>query len=133
MQARADEVSFSMPTERGSFRLFRVAGIEVFLHWTWFLLAAYGVQRWSEEFSSPIWAIYLFLGSFALVTMHELGHALACRQTGGRADRIVLWPLGGIAFVRPPHRAGAMLWTIAAGPLVNVVLFPILSVVLFAS
>jgi Zn-dependent protease len=59
--------------------------------------------------------------------MHEFGHALACRQVGGQADRIVLWPLGGIAFVSPPQRAGAMLWSIAAGPLVNVLLFPILT------
>jgi Zn-dependent protease len=122
-----------MPTERGSFRLFQIAGIEVFLHWTWFLIAAYGVQQWRSEFSSPIWAVYLYLGLFALVTMHEFGHALACRQVGGRADRIVLWPLGGIAFVRPPHRAGAMLWTIAAGPLVNVALFPILTVALIGA
>jgi Zn-dependent protease len=41
---------------------------------------------------------------------------------GGRADLIVLWPLGGIAFVAPPERPGAVLWSIAAGPLVNVAL-----------
>jgi hypothetical protein len=39
---------------------------------------------------------------------------------------IVLWPLGGVAYVDPPPRPGATLWSIAAGPLVNVVLFPIL-------
>jgi Zn-dependent protease len=39
----------------------------------------------------------------------------------------VLWPLGGIAFVNPPRRAGAYLWSIAAGPLVNVILLPVLS------
>jgi Zn-dependent protease len=122
-----------MPTERGSFRLFQIAGIEVFLHWTWFLVAAYAVQVWRFEFSSPIWAVYLYLGLFALVTMHEFGHALACRQMGGQADRIVLWPLGGIAFVRPPHRAGAMLWTIAAGPLVNVMLLPVLGLAVLAA
>ena len=52
---------------------------------------------------------------------------LACRQVGGTADRIVLWPLGGVAYVNPPPRPGATLWSIAAGPLVNVVLVPILS------
>jgi len=35
----------------------------------------------------------------------------------------VLWPLGGVAYVAPPQRPGATLWSIAAGPLVNVVLF----------
>jgi Zn-dependent protease len=39
----------------------------------------------------------------------------------------VLWPLGGIAFVKPPPRPGAYIWSIAAGPLVNVVLFPLLT------
>ena len=116
-----------MPTQGGSFRLFRFAGIEVFLHWSWFLIAAYEVQVWRSMFSSPVWAALLYLGLFSLVTLHEFGHALACRQVGGRADRIVLWPLGGIAFVSPPPRAGAMLWSIAAGPLVNVFLAPILS------
>ena len=116
-----------MPTSGGSIRLFRIAGIEVFLHWSWFLVAVYEVQVWRSMFSSPIWAVLLYLGLFTLVTMHEFGHALACRQVGGRADRIVLWPLGGIAFVNPPQRAGAMLWSIAAGPLVNFLLAPILT------
>jgi Zn-dependent protease len=65
------------------------------------------------------------------VLLHEFGHALACRSVGGRADQIVLWPLGGVAFVDPPPRPGAMLWSIAAGPLVNVLLIPILSLVWF--
>jgi len=116
-----------MPTQGGSIRLFRVAGIDVFLHWSWFLVAIYEVQIWRSMFSSPVWAVWLYLGLFALVTMHEFGHALACRQVGGEANQIVLWPLGGIAFVRPPQRAGAMLWSIAAGPLVNLLLLPILS------
>ena len=63
---------------------------------------------------------------FAIVMMHEFGHALACRQVGGQADLIVLWPLGGVAYVNPPPRPGALLWSIAAGPLVNVVLVPVL-------
>ncbi|MEO6971361.1 MAG: site-2 protease family protein, partial [Chthoniobacterales bacterium] len=116
-----------MPTSGGSIRLFRIAGIDVFLHWSWFLVAVYMVQQWSSMFSSPAWAVLLYLGLFVLVTMHEFGHALACRQVGGQANRIVLWPLGGIAFVNPPQRAGAMLWSIAAGPLVNVLLVPILT------
>jgi Zn-dependent protease len=116
-----------MPSQGGSIRLFKIAGIEVFLHWSWFLIAVYEVQVWHSMFSSPLWAALLYVGLFVLVTMHEFGHALACRQVGGRADRIVLWPLGGIAFVSPPPRAGAMLWSIAAGPMVNLLLVPILT------
>lgn len=99
----------------------------MFLHWSWFLVAIYEVQMWKSIFSSPVWAALLYIGLFVLVTMHEFGHALACRQVGGQANRIVLWPLGGIAFVSPPPRAGAMLWSIAAGPMVNLLLVPILT------
>ncbi len=99
----------------------------MFLHWSWFLVAIYEVQMWKSIFSSPVWAALLYVGLFVLVTMHEFGHALACRQVGGQANRIVLWPLGGIAFVSPPPRAGAMLWSIAAGPMVNLLLVPILT------
>jgi Zn-dependent protease len=65
--------------------------------------------------------------------MHEYGHALACRKVGGRADHIVLWPLGGVAYVDAPQRPGATLWSIVAGPLVNVVLAPVLLIALTIS
>jgi Zn-dependent protease len=114
----------------GAFRLFRFAGIQVYLHFTWFLVAVFQVTQFAGRYSSPIWAVLEYVGLFVIVLLHEFGHALACRQTGGVADRIVLWPLGGIAFVNPPPRPGAYLWSIAAGPLVNVVLFPVLSLAL---
>ena len=64
---------------------------------------------------------------------HEFGHALACRQVGGSANQIILWPLGGVAYVNPPQRPGATLWSIAAGPLVNVALLPVLGVAFLLS
>ena len=112
----------------GTIRLFKFSGIQVYLHFSWFLVAAYELTQRKGIYSSQMWALYEYLALFGLVLLHELGHALACRQTGGVANQIVLWPLGGIAFVNPPRRPGAMLWSIAAGPLVNVLLFPILTV-----
>src|SRR5262249_39691854 len=108
----------------GSFRLFRIAGIDVFLHCTWLLMAFYEVQIRVNHYQSQAWMVAEYLTLFGIVLLHEFGHALACRQVGGTADRIVLWPLGGIAYVRPPVRPGAVLWSIAAGPLVNLVLLP---------
>src|SRR5712671_4133354 len=117
-----------MPTGRqGSFRLFRFLGIDVFLHWSWFLVAVYEIQSRAGTYSSVTWNILEYLALFGIVTIHEFGHSLACRQVGGRADRIVLWPLGGVAYVDPPPRPGPTLWSIAAGPLVNVALFFILT------
>jgi Zn-dependent protease len=114
----------------GTIRLFKFSGITVYLHFSWFLIAAYEFTRRMGVYSSPVWSALEYIALFAIVLLHEFGHALACRQTGGVANRIVLWPLGGIAFVSPPRRPGAMLWSIAAGPLVNVILLPILSVAL---
>ena len=111
---------------KGAFPIFHLAGVRVYLHFTWFIVAALEITRFAHRYNSPIWAVLEYLALFAIVLMHEFGHAFACRQTGGRADTIVLWPLGGIAFVKPPPRPGAYLWSIAAGPLVNVILFPFL-------
>lgn len=111
---------------QGAIRLFKFRGIQVYLHFSWFILAAYAFTQRVGAYHHPIWSAWEYIALFAIVLLHEFGHALACRQTGGFADQIVLWPLGGIAFVDPPRRAGAVLWSIAAGPLVNVILFPIL-------
>jgi len=118
-----------MPSGRqGSVRLFRAAGIDVFLHWSWFLVAAFEISARAKSYSSLVFNVMEYLGLFLIVMLHEYGHALACRQVGGTANQIVLWPLGGVAHVNPPPRPGATLWSIAAGPLVNVVLVPVLSV-----
>src|SRR3984957_10832656 len=123
-----------MPSSRqGAIRLFRFSGIDVFLHWSWFLVAAYEIQTRKGSYSSLTWNVLEYLALFLIVMIYEFGHALACRQVGGTANQIVLWPLGGVAFVNPPPRPGATLWSIAAGPLVNVGLVPLLSLAGFLS
>jgi Zn-dependent protease len=117
----------------GAFHLFTFSGINVSIHFSWFIIAAYQLLARPHGYLNPVWAGYEYLMLFGIVLLHEFGHALACRQTGGVADRIMLWPLGGVAFVRPPLRPTAQLWSIAAGPLVNLVLVPILYAVYFAA
>ena len=114
------------PNSQGSIRLFRFSGIDVFLHWSWFFVAIYEINARPRVYSSISWNIAEYLGLFLIVMLHEFGHALACRQVGGTANRIVLWPLGGVAYINPPQRPGATLWSIAAGPLVNVAFLVIL-------
>lgn len=120
-----------LPTRQGSFRLFRIAGIDVFLHWSWIIVATFIIGQRAREYSSLTWNVLEYLALFSIVLLHEFGHALACRQVGGRANQIVLWPLGGVAYVAPPPRPGATLWSLAAGPLVNVVLLPALILLWF--
>jgi Zn-dependent protease len=103
-----------------------LAGISVYVHWSWFLVALYSIQYRTHEYSSMVFNALEYLSLFAIVLIHEYGHQLACRQVGGKTHDIVLWPLGGVAYVSPPERPGAQLWSIAAGPLVNVILAPCL-------
>jgi Zn-dependent protease len=56
---------------------------------------------------------------FVSVLLHEFGHVAAARQTGGFGDEILVWPLGGLAFVEPAKNFWAQFWTAAAGPLVD--------------
>ena len=114
-----------MPTRNGSIKLFRFVGIDVYIHWAWFLAFLYFTSR-PHSYSNYGWSALEILSLFLLVLTHEFGHALACRSVGGTANLIILWPLGGVAYVAPPQRPGAQLWSIVAGPLVNVVLAPIL-------
>jgi hypothetical protein len=111
--------------DKGCIRLFRLAGITVFLHWSWFLVAFLELELRRDKYDSLAWNVAEYLTLFGIVLLHEFGHAMACRQVGGKAERIVLWPMGGVAFVNPPPRPGALLWSIVAGPLVNVLLVPV--------
>ena len=118
-----------MPTRKGSIRLFQLFGITVYLHWAWFLAVAYFVHE-AKGYSSLLWSVAECFSLFLIVLIHEFGHQLACRSVGGKTHDIVLWVLGGVAYVSPPQRPGATLWSIAAGPLVNVMLFPLFGILL---
>src|SRR5207237_9112212 len=85
----------------GVIRLFRFAGIDVYLHFTWFLVAAIFMTDYVRRFQSPVWGVLEYVAIFVIVLSHEFGHALACRQVGGVGNRIISWPLGRIAFVNP--------------------------------
>lgn len=127
----------------GSLRLFQLFGIDVYVHWSWLLVALFQVQyraRVAQDgdtllkvYDSGRWYWFEYLALFGIVLLHEFGHSLACRSVRGVANHIVLWPLGGIAFNRPPQRPGPVLWTVAAGPLVNVLLMPVLGGLWFLS
>ena len=110
----------------GTWPLFKFRGIHVFLHWSWLLVAYYHINKGKGFFPHIGWDIAVYVSLFVIVLLHEFGHAFATRQVGGTADQILLWPFGGIAYVQTPPRPGAYLWGIAAGPLVNAALWPLL-------
>jgi len=58
---------------------------------------------------------------FFSVLLHEFGHVFAARQTGGSATEILIWPLGGLASVRPHDSVQAKVLTALSGPAFNLV------------
>lgn len=116
------------------FPLFRLWGIQVRLHLFFaayiiieLLMAAFASDRMGLGFTA------MRIGSlFILVLIHEFGHCFACRWVGGHADRIVMWPLGGLASVAPPRNWKASLITTLGGPAVHLVIGPILALVMLA-
>jgi len=63
----------------------------------------------------------LFAVMFVSVLLHEIGHILAARASEGSGDEILMWPLGGLAFVEVSGPRAQKL-TAAAGPLMNLVM-----------
>ncbi|HMF37079.1 MAG TPA: site-2 protease family protein [Isosphaeraceae bacterium] len=95
-----------------SWKLGRIAGIDLFLHPTFLLTLLPGMTGGL----SPLFIVALF----GCVVLHELGHALMARRFGIETLDITLYPIGGVARLqRMPRAPGAELLIALAGPAVN--------------
>ena len=101
-----------------SFSVGTYAGIRIRIHITFVLLFAFHLLLDGAPWWTLRWTSLLFFS----VLLHELGHCFACRSVGGRADDILMWPLGGLAFADPPKRPWPEFVTVIWGPLVNVLI-----------
>ncbi len=79
-----------------------------------FLLHAATGDPWPTWYALALAGILL-----ASLLLHEAAHVLAARRCGGRADQILIWPLGGLVPASAPNDARAELLVAVAGPLVN--------------
>lgn len=116
---------------RTSFRLGRIAGIEIGANWSW--LIVFALVLWSLAASvfpdqnrglstATYWgmAAVAAVAFFASILLHELGHALVARREGVEIDGITLWLFGGVARLRGTYpSAGAEFRIAVAGPLVS--------------
>jgi Zn-dependent protease len=119
-----------------SLRLFRVFGIQLSVHSTFFLLASFVAwEGWSEAVSEhwphPIYGALINVAAlsvfFTCVVLHELGHALTARRFGVRTSRILLLPIGGMAeFDSIPRKPSSEILIALAGPAVNFIIVGLL-------
>jgi len=115
---------------RWSWKIARIAGIDVYVHATFLILVAWvGAAHWLAEHSlaAAVTGVLFILALFACVVFHELGHALTARRYGVRTRNITLWPIGGIASLeRIPDEPRQEAAVAIAGPLVNVAIAAVL-------
>ena len=85
-----------------SWKLGRLAGIDVYVHATFFILIAWiGLNYWQagHSLASVVAGVAFILTLFLCVVLHELGHALTARRYGIGTRYITLLPIGGIAML----------------------------------
>lgn len=111
---------------RGSIRIARISGIDVFIHWTFsflILFIIYVNYRAGGDLAQMGWTLLFVATLFFIVTLHELGHAFAARRYHIKTKDITLLPIGGVARLENmPEKPSEELVVALAGPLVNVVL-----------
>ena len=113
---------------QGALTLFRLAGITVRLHFTWFLafiLVAWSLGRGLSPFGYPNWTevTYWLAGSvaalllFASVLFHEFAHSFMALSRGLKVDSITLFIFGGAAALKSePKRPSDEFLIAVVGP-----------------
>jgi Zn-dependent protease len=114
-----------------TFRLGRVLGIRVGVHWSVLIIA--GLVAWSlatttlpdqvpgrSDASYWIVATITAIAFLSSILAHELGHSYVARRNSVDVDDITIWMLGGVARLSGPARtARAELRIALAGPAVS--------------
>ena len=93
-----------------SFKTCTIFGIEIHIHILLPLFFLVTLIVWLPMMASDTqnigwYFVLIILYNLVLwesVLIHELGHCLAAYSIGGHSDKILLWPLGGLAFSQPP-------------------------------
>jgi Zn-dependent protease/CBS domain-containing protein len=115
---------------RSQIKLGRIGGIEVGLHYSWFVIALLIAFSLAAHFQSvnrawnsvEVWAAalitsILFFGSLLL---HELAHSLVARSRGLKVRAITLFALGGVSQIESEAPdAKTEFWIAIVGPLTS--------------
>jgi Zn-dependent protease/CBS domain-containing protein len=110
---------------KGSWRIARLFGVDIFVHWTFAILLAFVAFMNVRDggWTAAGYGVLLVSAIFVCVVLHELGHALAAKRYGIGTQDITLLPIGGLARLEHmPEEPKQELVVALAGPAVNVVI-----------
>jgi Zn-dependent protease/CBS domain-containing protein len=119
---------------RGSWRVGRISGIKIGIHYTWLLALVVFTWLLGQSYfpaTYPGWQTYSywiagFLSTFILfisVLIHELAHSLVARARGLPVSSITLFILGGVSnLAAEPEKPGLEFIMAIAGPATSLVL-----------
>lgn len=112
-----------------AFKIGRFFGIDVKVHWTFFLLLGFlGFLSYTQNQSivAAVVTAGLILALFFCVLLHEYGHSITAQRLGIEIEDITLLPIGGVARMKSmTERPWDEVKIALAGPAVNFVLAPI--------
>lgn len=114
----------------GSFRVGRVVGVPLRMHWSvplLVLLFAYGLGRQTLPTAAPgrpdaVYAAAGVAGAALLMIsllLHETAHAVTARRKRITVQDVTLWALGGITRMDRPQSASAAFAVAVSGPLAS--------------
>ena len=107
---------------RWSINLFRVRGIQIAVHASFFALLAWAAWDGFNDRgpAGAVWAAAVLVAFFGCIVLHELGHSFTAMHYGVGVQRILLMPIGGMAeFDTIPRSPKQELLITLAGPAVN--------------
>jgi Zn-dependent protease/predicted transcriptional regulator len=118
---------------RSNIKLGRISGIEIGLHYSWFIVAALIVFSLGEHFrqvnpnwgTGQIWIAALVTAAlfFVSLLLHELAHSLVAQARGLKVTAITLFALGGVSQIQDDATDAKTEFRVAiAGPIASLII-----------
>jgi Zn-dependent protease len=118
---------------RSNIKLGKISGIEIGLHYSWFIIAALIAFSLGERFhqmnpnwsSRQIWIAALITAVlfFVSLLLHELAHSLVAQSRGLRVKAITLFALGGVSQIEDDATdPKTEFWVAIVGPITSLII-----------
>ena len=118
---------------RSQIKLGHIAGIEIGLHYSWFIIAILIAFSLASHFHAvrPEWSVPLIWTAavitsvlfFVTLLLHELAHSIVAKSRGLKVRAITLFALGGVSQIETEASdAKSEFWIAIVGPLTSLVI-----------